>query len=89
MMPITFTCDRHHSNGCFRSHALAICRINIALGDVMEPPLPDEPKGWRKQQTIAQKERNPKKLAAIVERMNRLLTAHEKQLLSKQQAKPE
>ena len=88
-MPITFTSDRHHSNGYSQSHALAICRINIAMEDVMERPLPDEPKGWRKLQTMAQKERNPKKLASILERMNRLLTAHEKQSLSKQQAKPE
>ena len=55
----------------------------------MEQRLPDEPKGWRKLQAMAQKERNPKKLASILERMNRLLTAHEKQSLSKQQAKPE
>jgi len=55
----------------------------------MERSLPDEPKGWRKLQTMAQKERNPKKLAAILERMNRLLTAHEKKSLSKQQAKLE
>jgi hypothetical protein len=45
----------------------------------MEQRLPDEPKGWRKLQAMAQKERNPEKLAAILERMNRLLTAHEKQ----------
>ncbi len=47
----------------------------------MEQHLPDEPKGWRKLQAMAQKERNPKKLAAIFERMNRLLTAHEKRSL--------
>jgi hypothetical protein len=47
----------------------------------MEQRLPDEPKGWRKLQAMAQKERNPEKLAAILERMNRLLTAHEKQSL--------
>ncbi len=55
----------------------------------MEQTLLDEPKGWRKLQMMAQKERKPKKLAAILERMNRLLTAHEKKSLSKQQAKPE
>ena len=89
MMPITFMSDRQHSDGCFRSHAYAICQINIAIEGVMERPLPDEPKGWRKLQTMAQKELNPKKLASILERMNRLLTANEKQSLSKQQAKPE
>ncbi len=55
----------------------------------MERPLPDEPKGWRKLQAMAQKERNPKKLAGILERMNRLLTAHEKKSFSQQQAKPQ
>jgi hypothetical protein len=47
----------------------------------MEQRLPDEPKGWRKLQAMAQKEHNPEKLAAILKRMNRLLTAHEKQSL--------
>ncbi len=47
----------------------------------MEQRLSDEPKGWRKLQAMAQKERNPEKLAAILERMNRLLTAHEKKSL--------
>jgi hypothetical protein len=42
----------------------------------MERLLPDEPKGWRKLQTMAQKELNPKKLASILERMNLLLLAH-------------
>ena len=50
----------------------------------MEQRLPDEPKGWRKLQAIAQKEPNSEKLAAIIERMNRLLTAHEKKSLNKQ-----
>jgi hypothetical protein len=84
MMAITLACDRHHSNGCFRSHDFAICRINFALEGVMEQRLPDEPKGWRKLQAMAQKEHNPEKLAAIIERINRLLTAHEKKSLSKQ-----
>jgi hypothetical protein len=68
MMPITFMSDRHHSDRRFRSHVYAICRINIAMEGVMERPLPDEPKGWRKLQTMAQKELNPKKLASILER---------------------
>jgi hypothetical protein len=89
MMAITLACDRHHSHGCFRSHAVAICRINSALEGVMERPLPNEPKGWRQLQAMAQKERKPEKLADILERINRLLTAHEKKSLRQQQAKPE
>jgi hypothetical protein len=89
MMPITFTSDRHHSNGYFRSHTFTICRINVGLEGVMEQRLPDEAKGWRKLQAMAQKEPNSEKLAAIIERMNRLLTAHEKKSLKKQRAKPQ
>ena len=55
----------------------------------MEQCLPGEPKGWRKLQAMAQKERDPKKVAAIIERMNRLLATHENKSLSKQQVKPE
>ncbi len=40
--------------------------------------LPDEPKGWRKLWEKAQRERDPKKLAALIDRMNQLLTEHEK-----------
>ena len=36
-----------------------------------------EPQGWRKLCEMAQEERNPKKLAALLERINRLLTMHE------------
>jgi len=50
----------------------------------MEQRLTDEPKGWRKLQTMAQKERDPKKVAAIIERMNRLLAAHEKRSSTKE-----
>lgn len=53
----------------------------------MEQRLPDEPKGWRKLCAMAQKERDPNKLATIIERINRLLTAHEKQSASNQQVK--
>jgi hypothetical protein len=84
MMAITLACDRHHSNGCFRSHDFAICRINVALEGLMEQCLPGEPKGWRKLQAMAQKERDPKKMAAIIERMNRLLAAHEKRSSTKE-----
>jgi hypothetical protein len=50
----------------------------------MEQRLPDEPRGWRKLRAMAQKEHNPEKLAAILQRINRLLTAHEKKSLNKQ-----
>ena len=39
--------------------------------------LPDEPKGWRILQTIAQNEKDPKRLEAIINQMNRLLDQHE------------
>jgi len=39
--------------------------------------LPDEPRGWRKLRDQAQRERNPKKLAALIEKMNRLLAKRE------------
>jgi hypothetical protein len=38
----------------------------------------DEPKGWRTLWERAQRERDPKKLAAIIDQMNQLLTEHEK-----------
>jgi 23S rRNA maturation mini-RNase III len=38
----------------------------------------DEPPGWRTLQEKAQRERDPKKLAALIDEMNRLLTEHEK-----------
>jgi hypothetical protein len=38
----------------------------------------DEPKGWRQLQERAQRAKDPKKLAQIIDEMNRLLTAHEK-----------
>ena len=84
MMAITLACDRHHFNGCFQSHDFAIGRLNVALEGVMEQSLPGEPKGWRKLQAMAQKERDPKKVAAIIERMNRLLAAHEKRSSTKE-----
>ena len=40
--------------------------------------LPNEPKGWRKLQRMAQRENDPQKLASIIDRMNRLLDSHEK-----------
>jgi len=38
----------------------------------------DEPEGWRKLWEKAQRERDPAKLAAIIDEMNKLLTEHEK-----------
>lgn len=39
--------------------------------------LPDEPRGWRVLQEMAQREPDPAKVAVIIEHMNRLLAAHE------------
>jgi hypothetical protein len=41
-------------------------------------PLPDEPKGWRILQAMAQSEDDPERLASIIDRMNQLLDAHER-----------
>jgi len=38
----------------------------------------DELKGWRRLQERAQQERDPKKLARLIDQMNQLLTEHEK-----------
>lgn len=40
--------------------------------------LPDEPKGWRRLQTMAQNEEDPARVAAIIDEMNQLLDAHER-----------
>jgi hypothetical protein len=40
--------------------------------------LPDEPKGWRILQAKAQQEKDPAKLASIIDQMNRLLDQHER-----------
>jgi len=37
-----------------------------------------EPPGWRKLCEMAQKEKDPEKLKAMIERINRLLDMHEK-----------
>jgi hypothetical protein len=39
--------------------------------------LPDEPKGWRRLQELAQQESDPQKLIAIIEEINRLLDEHD------------
>jgi hypothetical protein len=39
----------------------------------------EEPPGWRELQERARRERDPEKLAAIIDEMNRLLTMWEKQ----------
>ena len=51
-------------------------------------PLEDEPEGWRKLWQQAQRERNPKKLDAIIKQVNQLLTEHENQALAKTQGDP-
>jgi hypothetical protein len=45
--------------------------------------LPDEPEGWRQLQELAQRERDPKKLAAIIDRMNALLDEYEEKARGK------
>ena len=43
------------------------------------PTMPlDEPQGWRELWGRAQEERDPKRLADLIEQMNQLLTEHEK-----------
>jgi hypothetical protein len=37
-----------------------------------------EPKGWRRLQTMAQKETDAQRLESIIDQMNRLLDRHEK-----------
>ena len=38
----------------------------------------DEPRGWRQLHAIAQQERNPQRLASLIDQMNSLLDRHEK-----------
>ena len=38
----------------------------------------DEPKGWQILQVMAQRERDPQRLAAIIDQMNQLLDRHER-----------
>jgi len=40
--------------------------------------LPDEPAGWKELQELAQRERDPRELAKILEKMNCLLNEHER-----------
>ena len=40
--------------------------------------LSDEPRGWGQLQEMAQREKDPDVLAAIIEKMNRLLDHHER-----------
>ena len=46
----------------------------------------DEPKGWRQLQEKAQREKDPKKLAEIIEQLNQLLTEHEKAAAEEEKA---
>jgi len=46
----------------------------------LDPPdIDGEPEGWRQLQELARIEKDPKKLAAIIDKMNDLLTECEKQ----------
>ncbi|HUK25423.1 MAG TPA: hypothetical protein VLV49_12645 [Terriglobales bacterium] len=54
----------------------------------MDPPLPDEPKGWRELQAQAQKERDPQKLAKLINRMNQILAQTEKSKVTRKARKP-
>jgi hypothetical protein len=47
------------------------------LGTIEWPDLFREPEGWRELQERARKERDPRKLEAIIAEMNRLLTERE------------
>jgi hypothetical protein len=40
--------------------------------------LPDEPNGWRRLQEMAQREKDPRVLVSIIDKMNRLLDQHER-----------
>ncbi len=42
------------------------------------PEWPDEPEGWRQLQELAQRETDPRKLAAIIDEMNKLLAERER-----------
>jgi 23S rRNA maturation mini-RNase III len=50
--------------------------------------LDDEPKGWRQLQERAQREKDPKKLAEIIDEMNQLLTEHEKAAAKEEKPSP-
>jgi len=45
----------------------------------------DEPKGWRSLQEMAQRERDPQRLASIIDQMNRLLDQHERMAAGEEQ----
>ena len=47
--------------------------------------LDDEPKGWRDLQEKALNEKNPKKLIKIIDRLNALLTRHERRITAQAQ----
>jgi len=50
--------------------------------------LDDEPKGWRQLQERAQREKDRKKLAEIIDEMNQLLTEHEKAAAKEEKPSP-
>lgn len=49
----------------------------------------DEPKGWRLLQERAQREKDPKKLAELIDQMNQLLTEHEKAAREEEKGGPQ
>jgi hypothetical protein len=48
----------------------------------------DEPKGWRKLQAMAQRERDPQNLASIIDQMNRLLDQRERTVATENAEEP-
>lgn len=50
------------------------------------PEVPGEPDGWRELQEKARRETDPKKLAAIIDEMNKLLTEQEERARGRQTA---
>ena len=48
----------------------------------------DEPRGWRTLQAMAQRERDPQKLAFMIEEMNRLLDRHERMAATQNAEEP-
>jgi hypothetical protein len=50
--------------------------------------LRDEPKGWKRLQRKAQRERDPQKLALIIDQLNRLLDEHERMAVARDAGEP-
>jgi hypothetical protein len=50
--------------------------------------LSDEPKGWRCLQEMAQRERDPQRLAVILDQLNHLLDEHERTAATRDSEEP-